>query len=154
MRWMRRAIDFPFEFTWTRAMRNRLLVTLTWHFPDSPKRARQSHVAYPHTLSEHLVGPDCYLVARACLETVYRQSIDQSIVVPERWDLDSSRTSGQVREFVFTAIARRESIIQPTFMPATLKRVRTIFIFNPTIERWLLSRSSITLSSPPRETLR
>lgn len=36
-------------------------------------------------------------------------------------------------EFVLTAIARRESIIQPAFMPTTLKRVRTIFIFNRTI---------------------
>lgn len=39
-----------------------------------------------------------------------------------------------MREFVLTAIAHRESIIQPAFMPATLKRVRTIFIFNRAIE--------------------
>lgn len=35
-----------------------------------------------------------------------------------------------MREIVLTAIARHESIIQSAFMPATLKRVRTIFIFN------------------------
>lgn len=39
-----------------------------------------------------------------------------------------------MREIVLTAIAHRESIIQPAFMSATLKRVRTIFIFNRTIE--------------------